>query len=126
MSTAKVALGRRLVEHEVQNTLGANDFELSGHARARGRVEETRVEEAGMISGSVRDGATSLRPLKRSKIYVKKARPGTKYLNHLNRTGLSYTDRHLSRYDILTPVRCYEGWRRVVNLTTFGDRNARH
>ena len=40
MSTAKVALGRRLVEHEVQDTLGANDFELSGHARARGRVEE--------------------------------------------------------------------------------------
>ena len=40
MSMAKVALGRRLVEHELQDTLGANDFELSGHARARGRVEE--------------------------------------------------------------------------------------
>ena len=37
---------------DVQDTLGANDFELSGHARARGRVEEwkQRVEEAAMIS----------------------------------------------------------------------------
>ena len=48
---------------DVQDTLGANDFELSGHARARGRVEEwkQRVEEAAMISRCVRDGAISLR-----------------------------------------------------------------
>ena len=86
------------------------------HAPSRLRLREARALGAMMCAEA----------LKRSKIYVKKARPGTKYLNHLNRTGLSYTDRHLSRYDIRTPVRCYEGWRRVVNLTTFGDRNARH
>ena len=56
---AKVALGRRLVEHELQDTLGANDFELSGHARARGRVEEMKWPPC--IRRSVRDGATSLR-----------------------------------------------------------------
>ena len=61
--------------YECIGTAGARlKYGQALHAPSRLRLREARAL-----------GATSLRTLKRSKSYVKKTRPGTKYLNHVNR-----------------------------------------
>ena len=61
--------------YECIGTAGARlKYGQALHAPSRLRLREARAL-----------GATLLRTLKRSKSYVKKARPGTKYLNHVNR-----------------------------------------
>ena len=61
--------------YECIGTAGARlKYGQALHAPSRLRLREARAL-----------GATSLRTLKRSKSHVKKTRPGTKYLNHVNR-----------------------------------------
>ena len=61
--------------YECIGTAGARlNYGQALHAPSRLRLREARAL-----------GATLLRTLKRSKSYVKKTRPGTKYLNHVNR-----------------------------------------